>query len=179
MNIKKITRLGLFSALSVVLLLLIRFPLIPAAPWLIYDAADVSILIASFALGPIAGLTVTVIASIIQGITVSAEGGWVGIVMHILASGAFAVTAGLIYKKFHSRKGAVIALICGTIAMTLIMIPANLFFTVRYWGYPYETVVKMILPMIVPFNLIKGLISSTLTILIYKKVHNYITMKLN
>ena len=50
--------------------------------------------------------------------------------MHIVATGTFVIVAGVIYRLEHTRKGAVLALICGSIAMTLMMIPLNLIFTV-------------------------------------------------
>lgn len=169
-NVNKIVKLGVLSALSLALMLLIRFPLIPAAPFLEYEPADVPIVIAALMYGPVSGLLTTVIVSVIQAVTVSSGGGWVGLVMHIIATGTYAVVAGLIYKRKHTLKGAIVALVAGTLAMSLIIIPSNLFFTVNFYGYPYDTVMAMLPTVFVPFTLIKGTINSVLTLLIYKSL---------
>lgn len=168
MNTNKITKTGVLSALAIVLIILIRFPIIPGVTYLEYDAGDVPLLIISFLLNPLYALISVVIVSVIQGITISAQSGWVGIIMHIIASGTLVVVAGYIYKKFHSIKGAIMALLAGTIAMALIMIPSNLYFTVKYWGIPYEGVVAMLPTAILPFNLAKALINSAIVFALYK-----------
>lgn len=167
-NVSKMTKMAVLAALSFVLMLLVRFPILPAAPFLEYEPADVPILIGTFLFGPLEGLLLTVVVSLIQALTVSAGSGWVGFVMHVIATGAFAMAAGLIYKRFHTFIGALIALIVGTICMTAVMIPSNLFFTVKFWGYPYETVRDMLIPVFIPFNLIKAGLNSVLTIGLYK-----------
>lgn len=169
-QINKLVKMGLLCAIAVILAYLVRFPIFPSAPFLEYDMADVPILIGTFLYGPAAGLLMTVVVSVIQGLTVSASSGWVGIAMHIFATGAFVLTAGLIYKKYHSLKGAVIALISGAIALTLMMIPLNLIFTVHFLGAPRQVVIDMLAPIIIPFNLIKGFGNSIITFIIYKTV---------
>lgn len=170
----QLVKMALLAALSIFLVIYVHFPIFPAAPYLEYDPADVPILIGAFMFGPIAGLIITIVVALIQAITVSASSGWVGFVMHVLASGTLAVVAGLIYKKYHTFKGGVIALIAGSIAMTLMMIPSNLFFTVKFWGVPIEAVKNMLIPIIIPFNLIKAGASSIVTVLLYKRIANYL-----
>ena len=171
-----IAKTGVLAAVSVVLVFLIHFPIVPAASFLEYDPADVPILLGTFAMGPAAGIYLTVIASVIQGLTVSAASGWYGIVMHLVATGTYVLVAGNIYKRSHSKKGAVTALICGTIAWTLVMIPANLILTPTYLqmvGVPAEAAlptVKGLLGWIVLFNLIKAGVNSAITFLLYKRV---------
>ena len=102
-GVKKMATMAVLAALSIVLMLLIKFPVIPAAPYLIYEPADVPIFIGAFLFGPFAGLLITVVVSGIQA-SMSPDG-WVGFVMHVIATGTFVVAAGLIYKKFHNIKG--------------------------------------------------------------------------
>ena len=71
-NTKQITTLGVMSALSIVLMILIRIPF-PTAPFLEYDPADIPILISTFLFGPWWGLLMTAAVSVIQGITVSSS----------------------------------------------------------------------------------------------------------
>ncbi|NLX64739.1 MAG: ECF transporter S component [Clostridiaceae bacterium] len=173
-EVRKLCTMAILAALSLVLVLLIHFPIIPAAPWLEYDPADIPILIGGFAYGPIAGLLITIVASLVQALTVSAQSGWVGFVMHVISTGTLVLTSSIIYKHNRTKKGALIALIAGCIAMTAIMIPANLFFTVRYWGQPLEVVKASIVPIIIPFNLIKSAGNSLIVFLVYKTLRNII-----
>lgn len=165
-----IAKLGILAAISVVLVSLIHLPLIPAAAFLEYDPADVPILLGTFAMGPAAGLALTVIASVIQGVTVSASSSWYGIVMHIIATGTFVLVAGNIYKGHKTKKAAIIALLAGTISMALIMIPANLILTPIYMGAPRAAVVALLPTGIIPFNLIKAGLNSIITFVLYKRV---------
>ena len=174
LGVRKMCTMAILAALSMVLILLIHFPIIPAAPWLEYDPADIPILIGGFVYGPIAGLIITVVTSLIQAITVSAASGWVGFVMHVIPTGTLVLVSSIIYKYNKTRKGAFIALVFGCIAMTAIMIPANLFFTVRYWGQPIEVVKASILPIIIPFNLIKSGGNSLVVLFIYKTLRKII-----
>ncbi len=175
---RMLTTLSVLTALSIVLMLFIRFPIFPAAPYLEYEPMDIPILIAGFAYGPIAGLVVTVVSCLIQGLTVSsAVGGWVGILMHFIATGTFVTIASLIYRRKHSILGAVIGLLAGVISMAAIMIPANLIITPAFYGTPVDVVKSMILPILLPFNLIKAGINAAVTFVIYKPLRRFIIKK--
>ena len=86
-NVKKMATIAVLSALSIVFMLLIRFPILPAAPYLIYEPADVPVLIGGFLFGPLAGIIITLIVSVIQAFAFSTDG-WVGLLMHVVATGA-------------------------------------------------------------------------------------------
>ena len=86
MSVRKLTTMAVLIALSVVLVWFVRFPIFPAAPYLEYDPADIPILIGTFAFGPLAGIAITVVASVIQGLTVSASSGVYGVLMHVIAT---------------------------------------------------------------------------------------------
>ena len=87
--------------------------------------------------------------------------------MHIIATSVYVLVAGLIYKKYHTLKGAVCSLAIGTAAMALIMIPANLFITPLFLGVAREQVVAL-LGWIIGFNVIKAGINGILCFVIYK-----------
>lgn len=171
---RKITSMAILIAISITLVYLIRFPLIPSAAFLEYDPADVPILISTFAFGPLAGLAITVVASVIQGFTVSITSGLYGILMHIIATGTFVIIAGFFYSKHKSRKQAVIALIAGTIAMTVVMTGANLVVTPFFMKVPVDVVKGMLVTAIIPFNLLKAGINSIITFFVYKSVSKYL-----
>ncbi|MEG0629859.1 MAG: ECF transporter S component [Christensenellaceae bacterium] len=169
-NTRKITSLAMLAAISIVLVLLIRIPMF--LPFLEYDPADIPIFIATFAFGPLAGFLLTVVVSVLQGLTVSAAAGPIGIVMHIFATGLFVLVAGNLYKHNKTKKGALLALICGVLIMTAAMVVWNMILTPLYMSMPVEQILPMLLPAIVPFNLIKGGINAAITFLLYKSIGN-------
>jgi riboflavin transporter FmnP len=171
---KNIVIMALLIAISVVLVYLIHFPIFPTASYLEYDPADIPILIGAFAFGPVAGIIITVIASAIQALTVSAHSGIYGFIMHVIATSTLVIVASVIYRVKHTRVGAVIGLISGTLAMAGIMMVANHFITPFYMGAPTEVVDALLIPIILPFNLIKAGINSAVTFLVYKAVSKYI-----
>jgi riboflavin transporter FmnP len=165
---RRLAILAMLTGLSIILVTAIHFPLFPAAPFLEYDPADIPIFIGTFLLGPGAGLLLTVAVSVIQGVTVSAQSGVIGIVMHILATGSFVLVAGNLYRRFHTRTGALVALCCGVVTMTLVMALCNLVLTPLFMNAPREVVMSMLLPVIIPFNLAKAGINAAITYVVYK-----------
>ncbi len=166
---RKLTTMAIMTAISVVLVYFIHIPIFPQVAFLEYDPADISILICGFAFGPVAGICVTLVASIIQGLTVSAHSGVYGILMHIIATSALVLTSSLIYRSHKSKRGAAVALICGVCAMVIVMIPANLFITPYFMGEPRQMVVDL-LGFIVGFNAIKAGINAAVTFVLYKSI---------
>jgi riboflavin transporter FmnP len=132
------------------------------------------ILIAVFAFGTLPGVTVAA-ASVFISYLVGAEGGgpW-GALMHFIAIGVYALTAGVIYQFTKTRRAAIVAMLAGTATMTLVMIPANLAITPIYTGAPVEAVKSLLLPGIIPVNAVKGIITALLTFVIYKRVSGYL-----
>ena len=169
-NTRKLTTLAMLAALAIVLVALIHFPLVPAAPFLEYDPADIPIFIGTFLFGPAAGLALTAVVCVIQGVTVSAASGPIGIIMHFLATGTFVLLAGNLYRAHRTRKAALLGLAAGTLAMTAVMCVCNLVFTPLFMGSPVGEVVKLLLPAIIPFNLAKAAINSVITYLVYKPI---------
>ena len=171
---RQLVSMAMLGAISIVLVSVIHFPLIPAAAFLEYDPADIPILICAFAYGPAAGFILTAVVSFIQGMTVSAQSGIIGIIMHIFATGACVLVAGGIYKKNKTTKTAVFALICGAVVQTLAMIVMNMIFTPLFMGAPLEVVMSMMIPAIIPFNALKAGINCAITFFLYKSISHLI-----
>jgi len=169
-SVNKMVKMSVLTALSIVLIILIRFPIIPSASFLVYEPADVPILIGTFIFGPIAGLVITFMVALIQAILLNPNGGWVGFIMHLIATGTLVLVAGIIYKRIHSIKGAILGLLAGCISMTLIMIPANYFFVVNFYGMSFQAVTAYIYSAAIPFNLIKSFVNSFIVLLVYKHI---------
>ena len=174
----KLAQMAMLAAISIVSLYVV--PLIsffPSAPYLQYDMADVPVLIGTMMFGPFSGLVLLAVVCVIQGLTISAQSGWVGIVMHFLSSGILVIVAGLLYRKFQKAWSLILGLVLGTLAVAAAMVPLNLFFTVRFFGVPYQAVRDMLLPVIVPFNLIKGSLNSLITALVFLPLKSILLKK--
>lgn len=176
MKTKKITNISILVALSMIAGYFIHFPILPQAPFLLYDPGNVFLLIGSFKLGPKIGVLMTLIAAILFALIVG-QGGPYGVLMNFLATGTFVFVASKIYFLHHDKKGAILGLILGTLAMTLIMVPANLIITPLYLGVEREIVFKMLIPAIIPFNILKGIISGFITFILYKRLYPLIINK--
>lgn len=169
-----LTKLGMLAAVSL-LLVLIQIPF-PPAPFLKYDPADVPIFIGTFAFGPLAGLLLTVVVSFFQAFALGGDG-LLGFFMHVVSTGSFVLAAGLIYKRKKTKKNAVTALICGTIVMPATMLGWNMVITPIFLGVPREAVLAMLMPVILPFNLMKAGVNALITFFTYKYIARYLHKK--
>ena len=88
--------------------------------------------------------------------------------MNVLSSAAFACTAALIYRKNRTIKGAVIGLCGGVVLMVAVMLAWNYVLTPMYMGTPRADVAAMLIPLFLPFNLIKGGLNAALAFLLYR-----------
>ncbi len=170
-SVRKLCVLGILAALSVVLVLAVRFSVIPIAPWLEYDAGDVAIITGSLLFGPFSGVLLTLVASAIQALTVSSESGFWGFVMHFVSTSAFCLTVGAFYRKRPTMKSAVLGMIVGVLGTTLLMIPLNIFITPLFSaGTTPADVAAQILSVIIPFNLIKFSLNAVISFLLWRSL---------
>jgi len=174
--VQKLCLMGVLCAISILLVALIHIPIIPMVPDLVYDPADISILIGTFLFGPWAGLGMTVVVSLIQGFTVSARSGIVGIIMHIFATGSFAVVVGLIYRKKRTFLRSAAATGAGILTMIAVMIPLNLIVMPLYLNLPVETIAQLILPAILPFNAFKAGVNGILAWLLFDRLQKIFSL---
>ena len=171
-NIQKICQLGILAAISIVLVLAVHFPIFQSAPYLEYDMADVPILLAAFTVGPFGGLAVLLVVSLIQAFFLGGNS-IIGFIMHFVASGALVLVAGLIFSKYKTTKSMIIGLVLGSLCMTAFIIPLNLIFT-PLLGTPVDMVKSIIVPVLIPFNLIKSFGNSIISFLLFIPVNDYL-----
>lgn len=160
---KKIVTIGMLSALAFVVLLCTRVQI----EFLTYDAKDAVITVSGLLFGPLVSAGISLGVSLVEMVTISSTG-IIGLVMNVLASSAFACTAAFIYKKKHTLAGAFLGLLSGIVLSTLVMLLWNYLITPLYLGASRETVVGLIVPLLLPFNLIKNGINAAVTMLLYK-----------
>lgn len=169
-SVLRISIMAMLTALSIVLVINIHLPLIPAAPFLEYDPADIPVLIGAMMLGPVSGIITLLTVCIIQALTVSASSGIIGFFMHFIASSVLVLVASGIYSRKKTVLSLIIGLVAGSLAMTVVMIPLNLVFTGIFMGAGTQTVVSMLMPAIIPFNLLKAGINSAITFAVFTPI---------
>ena len=168
---RQLVTMALLCAIGV-LLSFIEFPLIPGVTWLKYDASAMPAMVCGFAFGAGGGLAVGIAGAIIHGILMA---DFSGAVMNILVVIGFVVPASLVYQHGRTIPRAIIGLIASVVCAVIMAIVGNLVITPAYLGVPMDAVIAMILPILVPFNLAKGIINAVLTLAVYKSISNLIT----
>lgn len=187
-NVRTMVQIAMLSAVATVLML-VEFPLPFIAPsFYELDFSEVPVLIGAFAMGPLAGAIIELIKILLNFVLNGTMTAGVGELANFLMGCAFVVPAGIIYKKSKTRKNAVIGMVTGVICMAVagcilngaVLLPAY----GKAFGMPTDAFVQMgsaIFPIIdniftfclfcvVPFNLIKGVVVSAMTLLLYKYI---------
>ena len=163
---RKLTLMAMLAAMAYVAMLVTR-PLPHVSGFLSYDLKDVIIAISGFLMGPLPALAVTLVVSLIEMVTVGTTG-FIGFSMNVLATSAFVLPSALMYNKERTIRNAAIGLILGVLLMTPVMLAWNYIITPLYQGVPREAVAKMLIPVFLPFNLVKGGLNAGITMLLYK-----------
>lgn len=165
-RLRKLIIMALLTALAFVAVTFIR---IPAVMFLKYEPKDVLLAIGGFMFGPVAGLCMSILVAALELVTIS-DTGPIGMIMNIVSSGLFVCTASLVYRYRRSLWGAVIGLLIAVLLMSGGMLLWNYLVTPLYMGIPRESVTEMLLPVFLPFNLLKGGLNAALVMLLYKPV---------
>jgi len=155
-----------------ILLSFVEFPIFPAASFLKLDVALVPSSVVGFAYGAGPGTLVAIVCAVAHA---AITGNWVGALMNIIMACAFIIPASIIYKRNRTLKGAIIGLVASTICLIVAAIVANLVIDPIFYGMPFDAVAALVVPAILPFNVIKGIVVSILTGLVYKSISNLIT----
>ncbi len=170
-KLKKMTSIALLCALAYVAVFLAKLIPISVISFLKYDPKDIIITIGGFIFGPLSAFVISLIVSIAELFTIS-ETGFIGFTMNVIATCSFACVAAAIYKSRRTQSAAIIGLVFGSIAATASMLVWNYMITPIYMQTPRSEVVKMLLPIFLPFNVIKTFLNSSIIILIYKPFVN-------
>ena len=173
---------AIMSAVSIVLMILeFSVPFVPS--FLKLDISDFPALLTSFAISPIAGVAVCFLKNVLHLFFTTTSG--VGELANFIISSAFVLPAGLIYKRFRTKSGAVVASFVGAIAAALMCVPVNYYITYPFYAkvmIPMDVIIGMyqaILPSVdgllgallifnLPFTFVKGSVCILLTFLVYK-----------
>lgn len=168
---KQLVVMALMCAIAL-LLSFIEFPLFPAASFLKLDFSLVPTTVVGFAYGAGPGLVVGLACAVAHA---AITGNWVGCLMSCIVAVVYIVPAAIIYRRMHTMKGGIVGLVVSTVCLVVGIIVANLIIDPLFYGMPFEAVAALVVPAILPFNVIKGVLVSTLTLLVYKSISNLIT----
>ena len=169
--------IAMFAALAFVVALVCNI-IPPVAGFLSLDVKDAVIAIASFVYGPISAVIISFIAAAIEWLTFSTTG-WYGFVMNFASSAVFSLTASIIYRKFRSINGALSAFFAAIIATSGAMLVLNIFVTpIFLFDYikvmpadaAREYVMSILPTILLPFNVAKALLNSSVAMLLYKPI---------
>ena len=162
---KRIATTALFCAVAAIATLVLEFPILPGVTFLKYDPSAIVALVAGFAFGPSTGVLVSVLPYLVH---LATQSGIYGAFMAIVATLSLVLPAALVYQRNTTFKGAITGLVVGAVVCLACVICANIVVTPLYMGAPTETVIAMIVPVLLPFNVIKIALNCVITALVYK-----------
>ncbi len=187
-NLNTAVRIAMLTAVATILFL-IKVPLVfIAPPFYELDLSSVASLIGSFAMGPLAGVIIELLKNLINLIIDGSITGGIGELSNFVTACAFVLPASIIYNRNKTKKSALIGLVCGIAAMTLFGYISNTYVMIPAYSkalnLPIEVIVSMgtkihksvnsvndlVLLCVVPFNIIKGVVVSFVTFVLYKKI---------
>jgi len=171
---RQLAIMSIFTALGV-LLSFLELPLFPpaAASAITYDPSNIPAMLGGFAYGAGPGSIIGILSAIIHGLL---KGNPVGAAMNIIGVVGFVVPAALICRKNRKSNARLITgLVVGGLVSTALMILSNFAAFPLFFGIPFSetpaTLIPMILPILVPFNLLKVLVNGVFSFVLYKSLY--------
>ena len=185
-HVRNVVLMGMLGAVGAVLMLF-EFPLPFIAPSFYgLDLSEIPVLIGSFSMGPLAGAVIEAVKILVKFVLKPTSTGFVGEFSNVCIGCALVLPAGLIYKFKKTKKGAVIGMIVGTLCMTTVGAVLNAVVMLPFYSnfMPLESIIEagaainpaisnvwtFVILAVAPFNLIKGVLVSVVTALVYKRI---------
>lgn len=184
---KVITKVGVLSAVATVLMLF-DFPLWFAPNFYQLDFSEIPVLLGTFALGPAAGVAIEFVKILLNFVLNGSDTGGIGEFANFIIGCSFLIPAGLIYSRNKSFKKAILGLVVGTITLALAGAVMNYYLLLpvysKIYGAPIQAFIDMgnllnpaitdlktlVMYAVVPFNIFKGIVVSSIVLLIYKRI---------
>ena len=187
LNARTLTQISLLSALAAILMLF-EIPLWFAPSFYHLVLTELPVLIGRFAMGPMAGVLIELVKNLLKLIFNGTLTGGVGEGANFLIGCAFIVPSAIIYHRNKTKKGALMGMIIGTITLTIIGCFLNAYILLpvysKAFGLPLDALIEMgtainpritsirslVILAVAPFNLLKGVVVSIITSVLYKKI---------
>lgn len=160
-KVKKMVMIALFVALTYLTNFLCNFKL----GFLSFEAKDAVTTVCAYAFGPLSGIIVALLSAVLESMSASATGIY-GFVMNFVGSATYVGVASIIYKMKKNISFAVLGTILATVLMTSVMIGMNLILTPFYMGVETKAVIDLVIPLLLPFNIVKGIFNSCIVLII-------------
>ena len=178
---------AMFSAIGGVLMLL-EIPLFFAPSFYKMDLSELPVLLCSFYLGPVAGITAEFLKVFIKLLLKGTSTAFVGDYANFVVGCCYILPASAIYPAHKTKQTAVIGMAAGTLVMAVFGSVFNALYLIpkfaELFGMPIDVIVRMgtavnsrivsvptlALYAVVPFNLLKGVCDGILTFLLYKRL---------
>ena len=191
--LRRIASCAILSAMAAILMFLEIRPsllLLPFPDFLAFDFSEIPVLIGTFALGPVWGVIIELIKNLLH-LPFSGSMG-VGELSNFLVGSVFVFTAGHIYRKLRTKKGAAIAMAFATLILSLTSMPINYYinlpFYAKAFGLSMDAIIGMsakvnplvedpmtlLLFVFFAFNMFKGIVVSVITFFVYKPISKLI-----
>ena len=191
-NTKKLTLIAVLGAMAAVLMYF-EFPLTFVAPdFYKLDLSEIPVMIGTFMMGPIAGVLIEAVKILIKLVIKPTSTAYVGEFANFCVGCAMLIPAGIIYKLKKTKKSAVIAMIVGSVVMAIAGVFLNYYlmlpFYVKAYNFPLEAIIgagakinslitskwTFVWFAVAPFNLIKGIMVSVITLAVYKRISTFV-----
>ncbi len=166
-KIRRLVAVGMFCALAYVCTVLFHFKV----NFLSFDFKDAIMTIGGMYFGPLAGFGMALVVSFLELITISTTELY-GFVMNLLSSTVFVCVGTTIYRFKRDMTGAVGGMAASVVAMTAVMMGANLIITPFYMNVTMDEVAALIPTLLFPFNLTKAVVNAAIVFVLYKPVSN-------
>ena len=183
---KRLTEISMLSAAAIILMLF-EFPLPFIAPsFYKLDFSEIPVLIGTFAIGPLAGIVIEGIKILLNLLINGSITGGVGEIGNFIVGVLYIFPAGIIYKKFKTKGGALTGLIIGSVIMVAASCFVNAFVLIPTYGKALgiplqafidmgkvihgniDSIWKLVLLCVAPFNALKVALTSVIVMIIYK-----------
>ena len=190
-NLRNMVLIAMLGAIAFILMFLeIPLPFIAPAFYEM-DFSEVPVLIGAFAMGPGAGVAIEFLKILLHILIRGTSTAYVGELANFLVGCALVVPAGLLYRRGKTRGRALAGMVLGTVLMVAagslvnayVLLPwyANHFFAgaggmegILAVGAQVHagagTLMGFVLLCVAPFNLVKGIAVSAVTMVLYKRV---------
>lgn len=137
------------------------------------EVSDLPAIIGTLALGPLCGVAIELIKNVLH--CFISHTAFVGELSNFLINGSFVLIVGLIYRRNKTKKTAVVGLLLATLLYSFVGMLLNYYIMLPLYNIIDPTLKKnLVLWTITPFNLVKGMVLSGITVLIYKKLSGII-----
>ena len=168
-NVRVLPSLAMLTAIAYVVMILSK-SLPQVSGFLQLDLKDTIICIGGFVYGPLAAAVISIVVAVVEMFTYS-DTGPIGCIMNTLATASFCCTASFVYKKVHTKKGAVLGLALAVVVLVAVMLLWNYLITPLYMtNFSRADIAAMLPTIFLPFNLVKGGLNMAVILLLYKPV---------